>query len=201
MLGLKTTLQSCTAAVLGCAMMTAMVGCTQAQVKQAAAEIGADIPKIQPYIVSAAALAATLDPVAAPIVTVVTATVQAGLTELAALCNSYAASPTDSVWQSIVATVNTLVNSGGNALLDAAKIVDPDSRAKALLVLGALQTALLLIDGVVQRTQSKAQTTAMLSERTYRLQQIAPYLDRQQVAAETGYSFDAVMQYELNLGA
>ena len=85
-------------------------------------------------------------------------------------------------------------------LLDAARITDPDTRQRATIALGAMQTALLLIDGIVQRAQTTQQVQTSAALRTFRLEQVRPYLDQQLVARETGYSFDQVMGYETQMG-
>ena len=180
-----------------------VTGCTpaqQAQVKTVVAQIGAEIPKVLPMVQAATTAADLLLPGDALLVSGVSATVQAGLTELAALCNTYAASPSDSVWQSIQATISSLINSGAGALLDAAKITDPASRQTATAVLGALQTALLIIDSIVQNAQTKTQIKASASLRAVKLRQIEPYLDRSMVARETGHSFPVAYGYETALG-
>jgi hypothetical protein len=184
-------------------LIGATVGCTPAQqatAKSVAARIGGEIPKVLPLVAVLSSVASGLLPAEAPLVASVSGTVQASLVQLAALCNTYASAPSAGVWDSIVATVNTLVNSGSGALLDAAHIADPHSRELAQAALGALQTLLLVIDGFVQTAQTKAQNKATAQARVVKLRQIEQYLNHREVEEATGYRFNRVMSYETALG-
>ncbi len=199
----RTSARACVAlALLGCLSMTPL-GCTseeQKQVKQVVARIGAEIPKVLPVLQAAESVAANMLPADAAIITSASGFIQAGLGGVGALCSAYAASPSDTAWQSIQATITGLINSGASALLDAARIVDPVSRQKAMEYLGGLQTALLIIDGLIQSAQSRSQVKAATAMRPVKLRQIEPYLDRAMVERETGHSFSAVFGYETSLG-
>lgn len=191
-------------AAIACAcLMVVTAGCTSAQVRTAVQDIANAIPNIQPYLVTAEAVAATLDPAAAPLITVATALVQTSLTELQVLLNAYLASPSPSAWGAIVDAINTIVNSNANALLDAAHIVDPLTRARAVAVMGAIQTALLLVYSIVQRvhdTSTQTQIKAQAAARTVKLSQIKDYLDKGQIETATGHSFAVAYQYETAQG-
>jgi hypothetical protein len=168
--------------------------------KSAAAQVGSEVTKVLPLVSAATAAADALMPADAVLITGVSSTVEAALTELAALCNTYATNPSDTVWQSIVASVNTLVTQGATGLLNAAKITDPASRATALTVLGAVQTGLLIIDGLIQTTQTTTQNATAAQARLVKLREIEPYLNHQMVEEATGHSFKVVYNYETSLG-
>lgn len=200
----QTTLSSSVALLLCSTLLVGTVtGCTDKQqqtVKAAVAEIGVEIPKLQPLITAASATADVVLPAEAPLITLVTATTQLALATLAKLCDEYAASPSDSIWQSIVAVITELEANGAEAILNAAHIVNPQSRAIAQAALGALQTAILLLDGVVQHTRTPAENAAAAQARIVKLSELAPYLDHRQVEEATGHSFQAVVGYETALG-
>lgn len=187
-------------ALCACLLCVTTTGCTQKSIKQAVATIGADIPKVQPYITVAAGVAESLDPTASVIIIAANAAVQAGLSQISQLCAAYVAAPTDSTWQSIVAAVTSVVGANETALLNALKVVDEDSRAKAVSVIGAIQTTLLLIQTAVQAVQSQSQNAAMVAAQPMTVAQMAPYLDRVQVEQATGYSFASVVSYETAQG-
>lgn len=197
------TLKASLAAMLCSAMMACTIGCTPTEVKTAVQEIANAIPTVQPYISSAAAIAETLDPAAALIITGATAAVQTSLTTLQALLQSYASSPSATVWGSIVDAVTSIVNGNATALLNAAKIVDPNSRAKAVAVLGALQAALLLVMSIAQRvkdavTQAKLSAAAQVAPTKISMYQ--QYLPHKQIEEATGYSFATAVSYETSQG-
>lgn len=199
----RRSLQSAIAVLLCAASMTVMTGCTSTEVKIAVQQIANSIPTVQPYIDTAAAVAVTLDPAAAPVILAATALVQASLTEIQALLNAYAQSPSATAWGSIVDAVNTIVNTNATALLNAAHIVDPTSRARAVQLLGALQTALLLIYAIIQKVHDAAtQSTvkAQAQARTVKLSQIKDYLDKQQIETATGLPFVVAYNYEVSQG-
>lgn len=195
--------RSVAASIAALLICTMLLGCTSAQrqeVKTVVGEIGQEIPKVLPLVNTAALIATVVMPAEGPLIQGVTNSVNVGLVELSALCDAYSKAPSDSVWASIQAAVTQLVNTGAEGLLDAARITDPDTRQRVTLALGTMQTALLLIDGLVQQAQTKQQLQASAALRTFRLQQVRPYLDQEMVARETGYSFDQVMGYESQFG-
>lgn len=197
------TLRSSIAALVCAGLMAVTVGCTSTDVKTAVQEMANAIPTVQPYLATAAAVAESLDPGAALIISGATAAVQTSLTTLQALLQSYANSPSATVWGSIVDTVTALVNTNAAVLLNAVHIVDPESRAKAVAVLGALQAALLLVMSIVQRvhdavTQAKLAAAAQVTPTKVSMYQ--QYLPHQQIEQATGVSFDTAVAYETSHG-
>jgi hypothetical protein len=200
---LNTTMRSCIALVVACCILPFTTGCTNAEVKDAVAQIANAIPTVQPYIATASAVAQTLDPGAALLINGATTVVQTALTQLQVLLTAYAQSPSATAWGSIVDAINVIVNQNATALLDAAHIVDPASRARAVAVLGAVQTALLLIYAIVQRVHdatTQTQVKAQAATRAVKMSQIRDYLDRQQVERALGVSFDRALAYETAQG-
>jgi hypothetical protein len=173
-----------------------LTGCSAETTKQVIADIAVQIPLAQAVVTTTAAAAEGIDPAASLLIANAANTAQVGLTALQTLCTAYAQSPSTTVLASITAALNTLLNTNATALLNAANIVDPSSRAIAQASLGALQTALLLVSVIMQRTQSTTQVAATAASRTYKLREVAPYLDHQQVQQATGLSFNTALSHE-----
>jgi hypothetical protein len=177
-----------------------LTGCSVETTKQVVADIAAQIPLAQAVVTTTAATAEGIDPAAALLIANAANSAQVGLAALQVLCTAYAQSPSDTVLASITAALNTLLNTNATALLNAANIVDPASRAIAQASLGALQTALLLVSVIMQRAQSTTQVAATAALRTYKLREVAPYLDRQQVQQATGRPFNIALSHEESQG-
>jgi hypothetical protein len=173
-----------------------LAGCSTETTKQVVADIAAQIPLAQAVVTTTAATAEGIDPAASLLIATAANTAQVGLAQLQALCTAYAQSQNTTVLASITAALNTLLNTNATALLNAANIVDPSSRAIAQASLGALQTALLLVSVIMQRAQSTTQVAATAASRTYKLREVAPYLDRQQVQQATGLPFNTALSHE-----
>jgi hypothetical protein len=173
-----------------------LAGCNTESTRQVVAEIAAQIPVAQTVVTTAAAAAEGIDPAAALLIATTANTVQVALAALQTLCTAYAQSQDASVLASIAAAINALLNSNATALLDAAHLTDPTSRGIALMAIGTLHTALLLISVILQKSQSASQITATAASRTYKLRDVAPYLDRNQVEQATGMHFDTALRYE-----
>lgn len=200
---LSTKLRS-SVALMTCALMLSFsTGCTQTEVKNAAATIANDIPTVETYISTAATVAATLEPGVGLIITGANAVVNTALTEIGVLLKAYADAPSPTTWGSIVEAVNTIVNTNASALLTAMQISDPASRARAIEVMGAIQTALLLLYTVIQNvtdSATKATVKAQAVARTVKLSQYKDALDKHQVEVATGHSFNVAYNYEVSLG-
>jgi hypothetical protein len=173
-----------------------LAGCSTQTTKQVVADIAAQIPLAQSVVTTTAAAAEGIDPAAALLIATAANTAQVGLAALQTLCTAYAQSQSATVLASIGDALNTLLNTNATALLNAAHIVDPASRAIAQASIGALQTALLLVSVIMQRAQSTTQVAATAASRTYKLREVAPYLDRQQVQQATGMPFNTALSYE-----
>jgi hypothetical protein len=194
---LQTDARSCVALLLVASVcLFATSGCTVENSKQVVSQIAAQIPAALSVVALATAAASGIDPGASLLITATSSTVQVGLSELKVLCDAYAQSPSATALASINDALNKVLNANADALLSALHIVDPLSKTAALAALGLLQGALQLLYGILQRVQTKAQVTATAAMRTYKLRDVAPYLDHQQVEQATGHSFSTCLQYE-----
>jgi hypothetical protein len=194
---LRTDLRSVVALMLvACIVMLGATGCTTENSKQVVSQIAAQIPIAQSFVTAAAGAAAGIDPPAALLISTTAATVQTGLAELKVLCDAYAQSQSPTALASINEALNKVLNTNAAALLDAAHVFDPVSRGIALASLGALQTALQIVYAILQKIQTRAQVKATAALRTYRLCDVAPYLEAKQVREATGLSLDSALRYE-----
>lgn len=191
------------ATVVLCALVIAMNACTAVSSKQVAQDMLNAIPVIQASIDTAATVAVGIDPLLLPAVTAALAIATPAANQIKILLAQYVASTSPTILGSINDVVTSVLNSSAASLLDAAKITDPQSRATAIRLIGAIQTAYLLFYAIYQKIQTKAQVKATANARAYKLRDIAPYLDdgaRQTVTARTGYSFHAALSYEMAQG-
>lgn len=173
-----------------------LAGCNTESTKQVVAEISVQIPLAQAVVTTAAATAQGIDPAAALLIATAATAAQLSLAQLQILCNAYAQTQSPEILASIGTALNTLLNANATALLDAAHIIDPASRAIAQASLGDLQTGLLLISVILQRSQSTTQIAATVAMRTYKLSDLAPYLNRESVQQATGIPFNIALQYQ-----
>jgi hypothetical protein len=184
------------------------VGCTSAQVSQVVAEVEAQIPTaiaLTNTVVSVVSLfnaapGASTGVVISPAVGTLITT---DLNELETLCKQYETTPSTSVYSSILTLVDSLVTQGDSALLAAANITDPTTKAQATAALGSLDTILHMIDGYLQTTQTSAQIQATVARRAIKLKQVSPYFDHaalDKAAAQYHMTGDQVLDYETSLG-
>jgi len=177
-----------------------LVGCNTENSRQVVAQIAAQIPVAQTVVATAAAAAEGIDPAAALLIATTANTVQVALAALQTLCTAYAQTQDASVLASITAAINALLNTNAAALLDAAHLTDPTSRSIALTAIGTLHTALLLISVILQKSQSPSQIAATAAARTYKLRDVAPFLDRHLIEQASGMNFDTALRYEEGQG-
>lgn len=200
---LRTNCKRILVLLLCCAMTYVTVGCTAQDAKTAAQDIANALPQVQPYIATAAAIVDTLDPAVAPLVDAGVAAVTAGSALIQTALTDYANSPSTTTWGAIVDAVTQTINTNANTILNLSHVTNPDSRAKALLVMGAIQTALLLILSIVQRVHD-AVTTAKVKAAAQaipvKVSFYQQYLDKNQVETATGHSFNTAVAYETSQG-
>jgi hypothetical protein len=200
---LNTNVKSCLALFACACVLVVTTGCSSLEVKNAVQDIANAIPQVQPYITSAQAIIDTLDPAAAPIVNAGVALVQTGLATLTLALNAYTASPSTTAWGAVVDAVTTLVTENSATILTATHIIDPVSRKEALIVMTALQTALLLIVSIVQRVHdavTSSKLTAAANATPVKLSQLKDYLNHEQIESATGVPFTVAYNYEVSQG-
>jgi len=202
----RLTLASAIAAVACAALTVTTVGCTQQQqtdTKVVVAKIAQYEPEAQLAIDTIASVVATLAPADAVIVNLAMPIVDADLVSIKNLCATYAATPNNGTLASIKSTIEAMLSQNADQFLAANKITDPKSVASVKVALAGFRTILLLMDGVLQTTQTPVQNAAAAQARTMKLKELEPFLnqqDKQKIELATGHSFHTVMAYEESLG-
>jgi hypothetical protein len=157
-------------------------GCTNSQIGPIVTKIAAFIPSIESANSAVAAVVSAIDPAIAVPVAGVTTVVNTALAEVKVLCANYAANPSASIWQSIVATWDGLLVNGDGALLQAAQIKDANSKNLVTIAIGSLDALLHVVDGWIAGTQTKAQVQARVSQRQVKLDAVVRYWSAQDKA-------------------
>ncbi len=191
----RTTIRRFTLPVIILTTLT-LSGCNTPSAKQTIADIASQIPIAQAVVTTAAAAAQTIDPTDATLITNATTEAQSSLAQLQVLCAAYVQAPSTSGLAVISSILNSLLNDNAAALLNAAHILNPNSRNIAQATLGAVQTALLLIAAILQKSQTASQVATTAALRTYKLTDVAPFLDHRQIEQATGVPFATALHYQ-----
>lgn len=196
------SVSSIVAILLCAAMVMIATGCTpqqQADSKAAVAKIATYLPEIDIAVDTVVSVVATFVPADATLIQAGESSFDASVTELKALCSMYAATPNTGTLASIQSALQQLLTTNASQFLAASNISNPVSVAAAKTAIAGVRVVLLLMDGVIQTTQTPAQTTASAQARVLKLKEIEPYLtasDKQRVEEATGHSFRTVYDYE-----
>jgi len=176
-----------TAALVAVLCMTLIfapvIGCTQAQKVDVAQEIVNWTPALQSAIDTAGSVVDVLDPVTAPIVNTVVGAVNALAPQFETAAKAYLANPTQTTLQVLQALVVQIQNSVNNslALLDAAKVTNAGSQAKAKSAINGIATVANALLALIESASTKAQIAAMSRNVTVHLAQVRGLLDEQQL--------------------
>jgi hypothetical protein len=170
-----------TSAKLGAWMLIALLiplpwmqGCSATGVAQ---DIVNWTPALQSAVATVDSTAALLAPADAPIFTAATVGFDAVSNLLVAQAKAYLADPSASALQLLQTQVVTLQQQVSSALLQAARIVDPNSQAHALTVIQAVATIVNTILSLVASISSKAAVTKMSAQTGIKLAMLRPYLN------------------------
>ena len=152
-----------------------LAGCNGVTVAQ-------DIVNWTPMLQSAVATVDTsvgvLDPAAAPILAVATVGFDAASNVLVAQAKAYLANPNASVLAQLQTAVVTFQQQVNTALLQAAKITNPQSQQHALTAINAVGTVVNAILALVTQVSTKAQVAQMAAASTVKLAMVTPYIDQ-----------------------
>jgi len=151
-----------------------MQGCSAVSVAQ---DIVNWTPALQSAVATVDSTAALLAPADAPIFTVATAGFDAASNLLVAQAKAYLANPAASALQQLQTQVVTFQQQVSSALLQASRIVDPNSQAHALTVIQAVATIVSTILSLVASISSKAAVTKMSAQTGIKLAMLRPYLN------------------------
>ncbi len=164
-----------------------MGGCKAATVAQ---EIVNWTPTLQSAVAAVDAAGAVIDPAAAPIFTTATVGFDAASNLLVSQAKAYLANPSAPLLQQLQQQVVAFQQIVNQALLSAARIVDPKSQQYALGLIQVVGTAVNAILALVQQISGKVQLAALATAATVKLAQIEPLRNRELEAAIVAAHYD-----------
>jgi hypothetical protein len=156
-----------------------MQGCSAASVAQ---DIVNWTPALQSAVATVDTTAALLAPADAPIFTAATASFDAVSNLLVAQAKAYLANPSASTLQLLQTQVVTFQQQVSSAILQAARIVDPNSQTHALAAIQAVATIANAILALVASISSKAAVANMSAQTGIKLAMVRPYLNETRAA-------------------
>jgi len=166
-----------------CAVLVAgtipVAGCSGIAVAQ-------DIVNWTPALQTAGAVvdstASVLAPADAPIFQAATTSFDAATNLLVAQCKAYLANPSASLLAQLQAQIVTFQQQVNAALLQSARIVNPNSQTHALAAINGVATIINAIFALIESISSKATAAQMASQASIKISQVQPYLDKEQAA-------------------
>lgn len=190
-------------------LMGSTAGCTSAQVANVVKNIAIYAQEAQPIITEVLALVTVFSTEQAESSTTISeiqsasARIKTDLSDLVTLCNTYAASPSPSVWKQIVSMVDDLVGNGDSALAELTGIKSSASQQTAITALASLDALLHTIDGFVQTTQDPSQVKATAARRAMKIGNISRYWsdgDKTRMSQALGYDYSTLYDHEIAMG-
>ena len=157
-----------------------MSGCSARNVAQ---DIVNWTPTLESAVATVDTAAALLAPADAPIFAAATIGFDAACNVLVAQAKAYLANPNATVLAQLQAAVVVFQQQVNASLLEAAKIINPNSQAHALNAINAVGTAVTAILALVQTVSSKAQVAHMAAHSTIKLAAVRSSLDENKAAA------------------
>jgi len=155
-----------------------MSGCSARNVAQ---DIVNWTPTLESAVATVDTAAALLAPADAPIFAAATIGFDAACNVLVAQAKAYLANPNATVLAQLQAAVVVFQQQVNASLLEAAKIINPNSQA--LNAINAVGTAVTAILALVQTVSSKAQVAQMAAQSTIKLAAVRSSLDENKAAA------------------
>jgi hypothetical protein len=156
-----------------------LAGCSGKQVAQ---DIVNWTPALQTAVAVVDSTASLLAPADAPIFLAATASFDAATNLLVAQCKAYLANPSASLLAQLQSQIVTFQQQVNAALLQSARIVNPNSQTHALAAINGVATIVNAIFALVESISSKAAAAQMASQASIKISQVQPYLDRDQAA-------------------
>jgi hypothetical protein len=170
-------------ALMLCAVLVSgsipLAGCSGKQVAQ---DIVNWTPALQTAVAVVDSTASVLAPADAPIFLAATASFDAATNLLVAQCKAYLANPSASLLAQLQSQIVTFQQQVNAALLQSARIVNPNSQTHALAAINGVATIVNAIFALVESISSKAAAAQMASQASIKISQVQPYLDRDQAA-------------------
>ncbi|MDR3753172.1 MAG: hypothetical protein P4K78_04940 [Terracidiphilus sp.] len=156
-----------------------MQGCSAVGVAQ---DIVNWTPALQSAVATVDTTASLLAPADAPIFAAATAGFDVASNLMVAQAKAYLANPSASALQLLQAQVVTFQQQVNSALLQAARVVDPNSQTHALAAIQAVATIASTILALVASISSKAAVANMSAQTGIKLAMVRPYLNEARAA-------------------
>jgi hypothetical protein len=172
-----------TSAKLGVLMLCAVLvagtipvaGCSGQQVAQ---DIVDWTPALQTAVAVVDTTASVLAPADALVFQAATASFDAATNLLVAQCKAYLANPSTSLLAQLQSQIVTFQQQVNAALLQSARIVDPNSQAHALAAINGVATIINAIFALIESISSQATAAQMASQASIKISEVQPYLDQ-----------------------
>jgi hypothetical protein len=166
-------------ALMLCAVLVAgtipVAGCSGQQVAQ---DIVNWTPALQTAVAVVDTTASVLAPADALIFQTATASFDAATNLLVAQCKAYLANPSASLLAQLQSQIVTFQQQVNAALLQSARIVDPNSQAHALAAINGVATIINAIFALIESISSQATAAQMASQASIKISRVEPYLDQ-----------------------
>lgn len=156
-----------------------LAGCSATTVAQ---DIVNWTPALQTAVAVVDTTASVLAPVDTPIFTAATASFDAATNLLVAQCKAYLANPSASLLAQLQSQIVTFQQQVNAALLQSARIVNPNSQAHALASINGVATIINAIFALIESISSKATAAQMASQASIKISEVRPYLDDEKSA-------------------
>ena len=156
-----------------------MQGCSAIGVAQ---DIVNWTPALQSAVATVDTTASLLAPADAPLFAAATAGFDVASNLMVAQAKAYLANPSASALQLLQAQVVTFQQQVNSALLQAARVVDPNSQTHALAAIQAVATIMSTILALVASISSKAAVANMSAQTGIKLSMVRPYLNNTRAA-------------------
>jgi len=166
-------------ALMLCALLVSgtipLAGCSGVTVAQ---DIVNWTPALQSAVSVVDSTASLLAPVDAPIFMAATATFDTATNLLVAQCKAYLANPSATLLAQLQSQIVTFQQQVNAALLQSARIVNPNSQTHALAAINGVATIVNAIFGLIESISSKASAAQMAAQASIKISQVQPYLNQ-----------------------
>ena len=147
-------------------------------------------PALQSAVTTVDSAAAVLAPADAQVFTAATSGFDTASNLLTAQAKAYLANPSAGTLAQIQNQIVVLEQQVNNALLQAARIVNPASQQHALATIQAVGTVVLAILALVQSVSSKTALEQMAAQATVKMAEVQPYMNEGQSVAMVAAQYE-----------
>jgi hypothetical protein len=166
-----------------CAILVAgtmpLAGCSGQTVAQ---DIVNWTPALQTAVAVVDTTASLLAPADAPIFQAATVSFDAATNLLVAQCKAYLANPSASLLAQLQSQIVTFQQQVNAALLESARILNPNSQAHALAAINGVAAIISAIFALIESISSKASAAQMAAQASIKISQVEPWLDHDRAA-------------------